>query len=51
MRFAIDLLREVLPWSAGLLLIMCLIALGQSSRVLDWILPRRPELPPCVTPG
>jgi lactate permease len=25
-----DLLREVLPWSAGLLLIMCLIVLGRS---------------------
>jgi lactate permease len=34
-----DLPREVLPWSAGLLLIMCLIVLGQNSRVLDWMLP------------
>ncbi|WP_329533858.1 L-lactate permease [Streptomyces sp. NBC_01450] len=34
-----DLLRKVLPWSAGLLLIMCLIVLGQSSPVLDWMLP------------
>ena len=34
-----DLLRKVLPWSAGLLLIMCLIVLGQSSPVLDWTLP------------
>ncbi|MFE5143911.1 L-lactate permease [Streptomyces fagopyri] len=34
-----DLLRKVLPWSAGLLLIMCLIVLGQSSSVLGWMLP------------
>jgi lactate permease len=34
-----DLLRKVLPWSAGLLLIMCLIVLGQSSPALDWMLP------------
>lgn len=34
-----DLLRKVLPWSAGLLLIMCLIVLGQNSPVLDWMLP------------
>jgi lactate permease len=34
-----DLLRKVLPWSAGLLLIMCLIGLGQSSPVLDRMLP------------
>ncbi|WP_439900459.1 L-lactate permease [Streptomyces mirabilis] len=34
-----DLLRKVLPWSAGLLLIMCLIVLGQSSPVLDRMLP------------
>ncbi|MFD7710935.1 L-lactate permease [Streptomyces sp. NPDC059786] len=34
-----DLLRKVLPWSAGLLLIMCLIVVGQSSPVLDWMLP------------
>ncbi|MFF2387120.1 L-lactate permease [Streptomyces sp. NPDC058108] len=34
-----DLLRKVLPWSAGLLLIMCLIVLGQSSPVLGWMLP------------
>ncbi len=34
-----DLLRKVLPWSAGLLLIMCRIVLGQSSPVLDRMLP------------
>ncbi|MET8409120.1 L-lactate permease [Streptomyces sp. NPDC005195] len=34
-----DLLRKVLPWSAGLLLVMCLIVLGQSSPVLGWMLP------------
>ncbi|MFF4351533.1 L-lactate permease [Streptomyces sp. NPDC001530] len=34
-----DLLRKVLPWSAGLLLIMCLIVVGQSSPVLEWMLP------------
>ncbi|MEU9473298.1 L-lactate permease [Streptomyces avermitilis] len=34
-----DLLRKVLPWSAGLLLVMCLIVAGQSSPVLDWMLP------------
>ncbi|QFZ75988.1 L-lactate permease [Streptomyces fagopyri] len=34
-----DLLRKVLPWSAGLLLIMCLIVLGQSTSVLGWMLP------------
>ncbi|NYV77206.1 L-lactate permease [Streptomyces sp. UH6] len=34
-----DLLRKVLPWSLGLLLVMCLIVLGQSSPVLGWMLP------------
>lgn len=34
-----DLPREVLPWSAELLLITCLIVPGQNSRVLDWMLP------------
>nr|WP_203615758.1 L-lactate permease [Streptomyces sp. SID13726] len=34
-----DLLRKVLPWSLGLLLVMCLIVVGQSSPVLDWMLP------------
>ncbi|MFJ5843105.1 L-lactate permease [Streptomyces shenzhenensis] len=34
-----DLLRKVLPWSAGLLLVMCLIVVGQSTPVLDWMLP------------
>ncbi|MFD4556247.1 L-lactate permease [Streptomyces sp. NPDC058469] len=34
-----DLLRKVLPWSAGLLLVMCLIVVGQSSAVLGWMLP------------
>ena len=34
-----DVLRKVLPWSLGLLLVMCLIVVGQSSPVLDWMLP------------
>ncbi|WP_030872616.1 L-lactate permease [Streptomyces sp. NRRL S-37] len=34
-----DLLRKVLPWSLGLLLVMCLIVVGQSTAVLDWMLP------------
>ncbi len=34
-----DLLRRVLPWSLGLLLVMCLIVVGQSSPVLGWTLP------------
>lgn len=34
-----DLLRKVLPWSLGLLLVMCLIVLGQSTMVLGWMLP------------
>ncbi|MGP4091456.1 L-lactate permease [Streptomyces sp. KR55] len=34
-----DLLRKVLPWSVALLLVMCLIVVGQSSPVLDWMLP------------
>ncbi|QNS08864.1 L-lactate permease [Streptomyces xanthii] len=34
-----DLLRKVLPWSLGLLLVMCLIVLGQSTPVLSWMLP------------
>ncbi|MDT7839582.1 L-lactate permease [Streptomyces justiciae] len=34
-----DLLRKVLPWSLGLLLVMCLIVVGQSSPALDWMLP------------
>ncbi|MFC9849188.1 L-lactate permease [Streptomyces sp. NPDC060223] len=34
-----DLLRKVLPWSLGLLLIMCLIVAGQSTPVLGWMLP------------
>ncbi|MEU1201778.1 L-lactate permease [Streptomyces sp. NPDC005813] len=34
-----DLLRKVLPWSVGLLLVMCLIVVGQSSPVLEWMLP------------
>ncbi|MFJ4621313.1 L-lactate permease [Streptomyces sp. NPDC088812] len=34
-----DLLRKVLPWSLGLLLVMCLVVVGQSSPVLDWMLP------------
>ncbi|RDG36144.1 L-lactate permease [Streptomyces corynorhini] len=34
-----DLLRKVLPWSLGLLLVMCLIVLGQSTAALGWMLP------------
>ncbi|MFB7501057.1 L-lactate permease [Streptomyces sp. NPDC056161] len=34
-----DLLRKVLPWSAGLLLVMCLIVVLQSTPVLGWMLP------------
>ncbi|WEV27492.1 L-lactate permease [Streptomyces sp. 71268] len=34
-----DLLRKVLPWSLGLLLVMCLIVLAQSTPVLGWMLP------------
>lgn len=33
-----DLLRKVLPWSLGLLLVMCLIVVGQSTAVLGWML-------------
>jgi lactate permease len=33
------LLRRVLPWSLGLLLVMCLIVLGQSTAALSWMLP------------
>jgi len=35
-----DLLPKALPWSAGLLSIMCLIVAGQSSRVLERMVPR-----------
>lgn len=34
-----DLLRKVLPWSLVLLLVMCLIVLGQSTAALGWMLP------------
>ncbi|MEV5416314.1 L-lactate permease [Streptomyces albogriseolus] len=34
-----DLLRKVLPWSLGLLLVMCLMVVGQSTAVLGWMLP------------
>jgi lactate permease len=34
-----DLLRKVLPWSLGLLLVMCLIVVAQSTPVLGWMLP------------
>jgi lactate permease len=33
------LLRKVLSWSLGLLLVMCPIVVGQSTPVLDWMLP------------
>jgi lactate permease len=29
----------VLPWSLGLLLVMCLIVTAQSTAVLGWMLP------------
>lgn len=34
-----DLVRKVLPWSPGLLLVMCLIVLAQSTAALAWMLP------------
>ncbi|TQL22156.1 L-lactate permease [Streptomyces sp. SLBN-134] len=34
-----DLLRKVLPWSLGLLLVMCLVVVGQSTAALGWMLP------------
>jgi lactate permease len=34
-----DLPREVLPWSLGLPLVMCVIVVGQSTPVLGWMLP------------
>lgn len=34
-----DLLRKVLPWSLGLLLVMCLIVLAQSTTASGWMLP------------
>ncbi|MFJ4921386.1 L-lactate permease [Streptomyces sp. NPDC088725] len=34
-----DVLRKVLPWSLGLLLVMCLIVTAQSTPVLGWMLP------------
>ncbi|MGW4312473.1 L-lactate permease [[Kitasatospora] papulosa] len=34
-----DLLRKVLPWSLGLLLVMCLVVTAQSTAVLGWMLP------------
>ncbi|MDI3423983.1 L-lactate permease [Streptomyces luteolus] len=34
-----DLLRKVLPWSVGLLLVMCLIVVAQSTFLLGWMLP------------
>ncbi|MET9294962.1 lactate permease LctP family transporter [Streptomyces sp. NPDC003077] len=34
-----DLLRRVLPWSLALMLVMCLIVVGQSTAVLGWMLP------------
>lgn len=33
------LLRAVLPWSLGLLLVMCVVVVGQSTPVLSWMLP------------
>jgi lactate permease len=34
-----SLLRKVLPWSIGLLLVMCVLVVLQSSVVLGWMLP------------
>lgn len=34
-----DLLRKVLPWSLGLLLVMCLVVTAQSTVLLGWMLP------------
>jgi lactate permease len=34
-----SLLRKVLPWSVGLLLVMCVLVVLQSSVVLGWMLP------------
>ncbi|GAA2256610.1 hypothetical protein GCM10010104_62060 [Streptomyces indiaensis] len=34
-----DLLRKGLPWSLGLLRVMCLIVVGRSTPVLGWTLP------------
>ncbi|MFE4454920.1 L-lactate permease [Streptomyces sp. NPDC056796] len=34
-----DLLRKVLPWSLGLLLVMCLVVMAQSTALLGWMLP------------
>ncbi|MCX4726212.1 L-lactate permease [Streptomyces sp. NPDC090052] len=34
-----DLLRRVLPWTLGLLLVMCLIVMAQSTALLGWMLP------------
>lgn len=34
-----DLLRKVLPWSLGLLLVMCLVVMARSTVVLGWMLP------------
>jgi lactate permease len=33
------LLRKVLPWSIGLLLVMCVLVALQNSSVLNWMLP------------
>jgi len=33
------LLRKVLPWSLGLLLVLCLLVWGQSTAALSWMLP------------
>ncbi|MEZ3181556.1 L-lactate permease [Streptomyces pimonensis] len=32
--------RKVLPWGLGLLLVMCLVTVGQSTAALGWVLPR-----------
>ncbi|MFF4247727.1 L-lactate permease [Streptomyces sp. NPDC001822] len=34
-----DLLRRVLPWSLGLLMVMCLVVTAQSTVLLGWMLP------------
>ena len=35
----VKLLRRVIPWSLGLLLVMCVLVTLQSTSVLSWMLP------------
>ena len=34
-----DILRKVLPWSLGLLVVLCILIGLQSTPVLSWMLP------------